>query len=57
MAVWAFFPRGYPVLEVKRLRESNLTASEAESRLELLDTQILMVEEAATLVKRKGWRI
>lgn len=57
MAVWAFFPRGYAVLEVKRLRESNLTASEAESRLELLDTQILMVEEAATLVKQKGWRI
>ena len=57
LAAWAFLPRRYPVLEVGRLRQSNLTASEAETRLELLDTQIVMVEEAATLVKQKGWRV
>ena len=57
LAAWAFLPRRYPVLEVERLRHSNLTASEAETRLELLDTQIVMVEEAATLVKQKGWRV
>ncbi len=57
LAAWAFLPRRYPVLEVERLRQSNLTASEAETRLELLDTQIVMVEEAATLVKQKGWRV
>jgi hypothetical protein len=45
------------VLEVERLRQSNLTASEAETRLELLDTQIVMVKEAATLVKKEGWRV
>lgn len=57
LAAWAFLPRRYPVLEVERLRQSNLTASEAETRLELLDTQIEMVKEAATLVKQKGWRV
>jgi len=56
LAAWAFFPRRYPVLEVER-RQSNLTAPEAETRLELLDTQIVMVEEAAALVKQKGWRV
>lgn len=57
LAAWAFLPRRYPVLEVERLRQANLTASEAETRLELLDTQIEMVKEAATLVKHKGWRV
>ena len=57
LAAWAFLPRRYPVLEVERLRQSNLTASEADTRLELLDTQIEMVKEAATLVRQKGWRV
>ena len=57
LAAWAFLPRLYPVLEVERLRQSNLTASEADTRLELLDTQIEMVKEAATLVRQKGWRV
>lgn len=57
LAAWAFLPRRYPVLEVERLRQANLTASEAETRLELLDTQIEMVKEAATLVRQKGWRV
>ena len=57
LAAWAFLPRRYPVLEVERLRQANLTASEAETRLELLDTQIEMVKEASTLVRQKGWRV
>lgn len=57
LSAWAFLPRRYPLLGVERLRQSNLTASEAETRLELLDTQIVMVKEAATLVQQKGWRI
>ena len=57
LTAWAFLPRRYPVLEVERLRQSNLTALEAETRLELLDTQIVMVKEAAALVKQKGWRV
>ncbi len=55
--VGLFLPRRYPVLEVARLRQSNLTAPEGETRLELLDTQIVMVDEAATLVKAKGRRV
>jgi hypothetical protein len=55
-AVWAFIPRRYPVLEVVPMRES-LTWDEAHTRLALLDTQIAMVEQAAALVKKKGWRI
>jgi len=57
LAAWAFLPRRHPVLDVERLRQANLTASEAETRLELLDTQIVMVKEAATLVRQKGWRV
>ena len=50
----SFLPRRYPVLEVARLRESNLTAPVEETKLELLDTEILMVDQAAALVKEKG---
>ena len=57
LAAWAFLPRRYPILEVERLRQSNLTAPESETRLELLDTQIVMVKEAASLVSQKGWRV
>lgn len=57
LAAWAFLPRGYPVLEVERLRQSNLTASQEETRLELLDTQIFMIRETAALLQQKGWRV
>lgn len=57
LAAWGFLPRRYPVLEVQRLRQNNLTAPEVETRLELLDTQILMVQQAASLVRRKGQRV
>ena len=54
LAAASFVPRRYPVLEVARLRENNLTAPVEETKLELLDTEILMVEQAASLVKQKG---
>ena len=54
LAAVSFLPCRYPVLEVARLRENNLTASVEETKLELLDTEILMVEQAAALVKQKG---
>lgn len=54
LAAASFLPRRYPVLEVARLRQNNLTASVEETKLELLDTEILMVEQAAALVKQKG---
>jgi hypothetical protein len=56
-AAWAFRPRyGYPVIKVGPLR-GLLTAREVEARLELLDTQIDMVQQAAAFVKRKGRRV
>lgn len=57
LAAWAFLPRKYPVLEVLPLRDTYLTAPEAETQLDLLDTQIDMVSQAADLVKRKGLRV
>lgn len=57
LAAWAFLPRRYPVLEVGELRQSTLTASPEETRLELLDTQIEMIRETATLLQHKGWRV
>jgi hypothetical protein len=57
LAAWAFLPREYPVLEVLTLRNAYLTAPEAETQLDLLDTQIDMVMKAADLVKRKGLRV
>ena len=54
LAAVSFLPRRYPVLQVARLRGNNLTVPVDETKLELLDTEILMVEEAASLVKQKG---
>jgi prefoldin subunit 5 len=56
-AAWAFLPRGYPVLEVYQLRQSYLTAPEAETQLRLLDTQIEMVKQATMTLQRKGSRV
>jgi hypothetical protein len=56
-AAIGFLPRKYPVLEVGRLRERNLTAPVAETQLELLDTQVEMVRQVAALVKQKGGRV
>jgi hypothetical protein len=57
LAAFSFLPRRYPVIEVARLRETNLTAPVEETKLELLDTEIVMVEEAASLVRKKGRRV
>jgi hypothetical protein len=46
--------RRFPVLEVARLRENSLTAAVEDTKLELLDTKILMVDQAAALLKGKG---
>jgi hypothetical protein len=57
LAALAFRPRGYPVLELRRLRDNYLTSSDSETQLVLLDTQIEMVQEAVDLVKLKGRRV
>jgi len=54
LAVLAFLPRKYPVVEALLLRQKYLTVPEAETKLLLLDTQIEMVKEASGLVKLKG---
>ncbi len=57
LAVWAFMPRKYPVLEVGPLRQRYLTAPEIDTRLMLLDTQVQMVQKVAELVIHKGRRL
>jgi hypothetical protein len=54
IAVAAFLPRRYPVVEVARLRERYLVEPEDHTRLRLLDTEIVMVSRAAGLVRIKG---
>lgn len=56
-AAWVVLPRRYPVLEVFPLRQKLLMASESETQLQLLDTQIQMVMEVSRLVRSKGSRI
>jgi hypothetical protein len=54
LAAWAFLPRPYPAIEVLRLRDRYLTASEEETRRHLLDIQIEMVRHDGELVRHKG---
>lgn len=57
LAAWVVLPRRYPVLEVFPLRQELLMASESETQLQLLDTQIQMITEVSKLVRSKGSRI
>jgi hypothetical protein len=57
LAVWAYFPRRFPVIESRELREKYLTAPKEETQLFLLDTQIEMIKEAAALIRQKGIRL
>lgn len=44
-AVWAFFPRLYPVLDLRNLRERYLRAEPAFTKLALMDTSLYGVSE------------
>jgi hypothetical protein len=55
-AALAFLPRRVPVLEVLPMRRL-LTTTEETTKLTLLDAQIKMVLQTATLVKHKGRRV
>ena len=57
LAVAAFFPRRYPVLETRRLRERYAEAEARFRRVHLLDTQIRMIEETSLLIERKAVRL
>ncbi len=53
LAAVTFLPQpSSPMLELRHVRE-HLTASEADTRLTLFDTQIAMVEQTAAVVRRK----
>lgn len=40
LALWAFLPRKYPVLDTRRLRDRYLRADPGFTKLHLVDTQI-----------------
>jgi len=46
LALWAFLPRKYPVLDTRKLRDRYLRADSGFTKLHLLDTQIRMEEGA-----------
>ena len=57
LALWAFFPRRYPVLDLLPLRDLYIRAQEEFAKLHLVDTQILMAQRAAELIRRKAFRL
>ena len=54
LAVLAFAPRPFAVLEVRHLRDRYLRADARFTRLTLVDTEIEMIESTAELVRRKA---
>lgn len=57
LALWAFLPRKYPVLDTRKLRDRYLRADSGFTKLHLLDTQIRMEERASALLDRKAFRL
>jgi hypothetical protein len=56
-AVWTFFPRAFPVLEARALRDRYVRAEPSFTVLHLLDTTIFMIEEGALLIRAKSRRL
>ena len=54
LAVLSFWPRGQPVFELRRLRDTLLTLAPEVTELRLLDTEIAMAEEASRLLAGKA---
>lgn len=58
VALGAFVPRKYPVVNTRSLRDKYVHAELQFTELHLLDTSVAMNEEAANLLKRKArWLI
>ncbi len=57
LALWTFWPRSYPVLELRSLRELYLSAEPEFTELHLLDAQVRMAEKGAISLSRKAWRL
>lgn len=56
-ALWAFLPRGYPVIDTRKLRDRYLRADPEFTDLHLLHTLIAMETKAAQLLRRKALRL
>jgi hypothetical protein len=54
VAVLAFAPRPFPILEVRNLRDDYLRADEEFTRLTLLDTEVELIRLAGIEVQRKA---
>jgi hypothetical protein len=52
-AMWSFRPRGFPVLDARRLRPY-LRGEPEFTKLRLLDTELVMIEQAEALIARKA---
>lgn len=57
LALWAFLPRGFPVLDLRRLRDLYAQAQTEFTRQHLLDAHVDMVVEASALLQRKALRL
>lgn len=57
LALWTFWPRTYPALELRILRETYLGADPEFTRIHLLDAQIEIAEGASDAMTRKAWRL
>jgi len=57
LGIAAIFPRDFPVLKVKTLRDRYITSEPEFTKLHLLDTSVVMCEVAADLIKQKSFRV
>jgi hypothetical protein len=57
LALWAFLPRKYPVLDMRKFRDRYLRADLEFTTLHILDTEIRMEERASALLERKAFRL
>lgn len=53
----AYAPRQSPVLDMLHIRERYLTADERFTRLHLLDTKVVMIQEFAGILREKALRL
>jgi hypothetical protein len=57
LAVWTFWPRKWPGMDLRTLRNLYLGAERSFTELNVLDTQIEMAERAAISMRRKAGRL
>ncbi len=57
LSLMTFMPRGYPVLDMRKLRDRYLVADPEFTRLHVLDTHIEMEERSSRLLQSKAFRL